>query len=65
MKIFVLIILVCKYSDNKFENRKQFANMLKIVPKSGNLRDFWTNFNIFAKLIFAPKFKIRVLTCPN
>ena len=35
-----------------------FANTLKIVQKSGNLRDFWTIFNIFAKLIFALKFRI-------
>ena len=32
-----------------------FANMLKIVQKSRNLQDFWTIFNIFAKLIFALK----------
>ena len=30
-----------------------FANMLKIVQKSSNLRDFWTISNKFAKLIFA------------
>ena len=35
-----------------------FPNMLKIVQKLGNLRDFWTIFNIFAKLIFALKFNI-------
>ena len=27
-----------------------FENMFKIVQKSGNLRDFWTIFDIFAKL---------------
>ena len=41
--------------------------MLKIVLKIGNLRDFGTIFNIFAKLIFALKFNIWVLTlrCPQ
>ena len=39
--------------------------MLKIVPKSRELPDFGTNFNIFAKLIFALKFVIWVLTYPN
>ena len=34
------------------------ANMLIIGQKSGNLRDFWTIFYIFAKLIFALKFKL-------
>ena len=30
--------------------------MLKIVKKSGDLRDFWTIFNIFAKLsAYTPK----------
>ena len=52
MNIFVLIIWVCKHSDIKFEERKQFCKYVKIVQKSGNLRDFWTTFNIFAKLIF-------------
>ena len=36
MKIFVLIIQVCKHSDIQFESTKQFSNMLKIVQKSGN-----------------------------
>ena len=39
--------------------------MLKIVQKSSKLRDFWTIFNIFAKLIFAFEFRIYVLTRPN
>ena len=42
-----------------------FANMLKIVRKSGKLPDFRTIFNIFAKLIFALKLIIWVLTHPN
>ena len=54
MKNFLLIIWVCKHSDSK----NNFANMLKIGQKSGNLRDFWTFFNIFAKLIFALKFRM-------
>ena len=49
MKIGVLFICVCKHSDIKL----------------GNLRDFWTIFNMFAKLIFALKFKNWVLTRPN
>ena len=39
--------------------------MLKIVQNSDNLRDFWTIFNIFAKLIFALKFNILMYQHPN
>ena len=33
MKIFVLIIWVCKHSDIKFESRKQFRKYVKNVQK--------------------------------
>ena len=45
-----------------------FANMLEIIRKSGKFRfwpNFWTIFNIFAKLISALKFKIWWLQNPN
>ena len=48
----LLIILVCKHSENNF------ANMLEIAENSGNLQNFWTIFNIFGKLNFAFRFRI-------
>ena len=42
-----------------------FVNVLKIVQKSRKLPDFWTIFNIFAKLFSTLKFDIWVLTHLN
>ena len=43
---------------NSRAKKNNFANMLKIVQKSVNLRNSWTIFNIIAKKIFALEFNI-------
>ena len=54
--------VITRMKANVSWTENNFVNMLKIVQNSGNLQDFWTIFNILAKLIFALKFKILVLS---
>ena len=61
----VIFYPVIKTLGINIESRKQFCKYVKIVKKSGNLQNFMTIFTIFAKLIFALKFRILVLTRPN
>ena len=56
------------YGSHQSKQSKIIILMLKIIRKSGLTHffgDFPTIFNIFAKLIFALKFNIWVLTHPN
>ena len=60
---FVCILFVfCHTQILNLRAKINFANMLKIIWKSGK---FWTIFNIFSKLIFALKFDICVWQHPN
>ena len=56
--IFVLLLGCVSTQIINLRAENNFENILKIVQKSGNLSDLWTIFNIFAKLIFALKFRI-------
>ena len=72
MKICLHIIWVLPHSDIKFYRKNQFCKYIKNCRKISkkwvkpfNLPDFRIIFNIYAKLIFALKFDIYVLTQPN
>ena len=65
LKLLCIKLRCCHTQMLNLRAKINFANMLKIVQKSRKLPDFWTIFNIFAKLFSALKFNIWVLTHPK
>ena len=67
-KLLCLLFGFCHTQILNLRAKFNFANMLEIIRKFRKFRvwpNFWTIFNIFAKLILALKFNIWVLQNSN
>ena len=64
-KFLCILFGCCSTQILNFNAKKQFCKYVKNCLKIRVWPNFWIIFNMFAKLVFALKFRIRVLQHPN